>query len=410
MKLFAWRFVALSSTLLFAAVAATRPRYGGTLRIQVLELPAIEASSLTADTLIRIDEHGDLQPGLAVSWQHDAGSKRWRFNLRSKVSMHDGTPLNASFIAVALSSALQLQVTASGQQIIVQNNDPAPDLLPRIAMLNASIPGTGPFRILEIEPGHGAALAAFEDYWGGRPYVDRVEFSLAKERSGTVDATEIPVNISRRMLGERPHLWTSQPREAIALTMPGVPSAVREAIAFSIDRDAVANVITQRRGEAARGLLPQWLSGYSFLFPSERDLARARALAAASKTTLTLSVPANDSLLRMIADRIAVNARDAGITISVLPQPSTALLRIVRLHLASNDAAMSLLEYAHDMGLADRLTGIPLNSPQALFEAERSLLSDYTIVPIVHVPSVYALDARVHNWDAAHLENVWMEP
>ena len=166
MKLFAWRFIALSSALLLGVGAATRPRYGGTLRVQVIEMSALES---TADTLVRIDEHGEVQPGLAISWQHDVSSKRWRFNLRPKVSMHDGTPVNPVAVAKSLGAALRLQAAASGQQIIVQSSEPAFDLLARLAMPSAAIAGTGPFRMLQIEPGRGAVVTAFEEYWGGRP-------------------------------------------------------------------------------------------------------------------------------------------------------------------------------------------------------------------------------------------------
>ena len=38
-----------------------------------------------------------------------------------------------------------------------------------------------------------------------------------------------------------------------------------------------ANVLTQRRGEIATGLLPQWLTGYEFLFTAPFDAATLRA-------------------------------------------------------------------------------------------------------------------------------------
>ena len=39
-----------------------------------------------------------------------------------------------------------------------------------------------------------------------------------------------------------------------------------QAIALAIDREPIVNVLTQRRGEAAFSLLPEWLSGYASLF------------------------------------------------------------------------------------------------------------------------------------------------
>ena len=47
-----------------------------------------------------------------------------------------------------------------------------------------------------------------------------------------------------------------------------VPAAMREAVALSIDRTAIHNVLLQKQGEISGALLPRWLSGYAFLFPA----------------------------------------------------------------------------------------------------------------------------------------------
>jgi len=68
-----------------AADAGTRPRYGGTARVQVKEtltsLDVIagkpgtslrqELAMLIFDRLIQLDEHGAPQPGLAETWTPD---------------------------------------------------------------------------------------------------------------------------------------------------------------------------------------------------------------------------------------------------------------------------------------------------------------------------------------------------
>src|SRR5205807_5730536 len=53
---------------------------------------------------------------------------------------------------------------------------------------------------------------------------------------------------------------------------------LREAISLSVDRDSINNVLLQKQGEPAYGLLPQWLTGYAFLFSSAPDVGRARKL------------------------------------------------------------------------------------------------------------------------------------
>lgn len=53
---------------------------------------------------------------------------------------------------------------------------------------------------------------------------------------------------------------------------------LREALWLAMDRDTIANVLLQREAQPAAALLPQWLSGYAFLFESPMDLQRAEDL------------------------------------------------------------------------------------------------------------------------------------
>ena len=82
MKRFGWWWPVASSLLLAAvAAAATRPQYGGTLRVSIWEAPAsldpadmTQASSfaqrnlmeLIFDTLVTVDECGRVHPALAT--------------------------------------------------------------------------------------------------------------------------------------------------------------------------------------------------------------------------------------------------------------------------------------------------------------------------------------------------------
>src|SRR5260370_37669292 len=84
------------------AAASTSPQFGGILRVQISDhvanidprqwpsdslsaAAAEKLASLVFDRLVRFDDHGAPQPSLAISWQHDAGAKRWQFHLREGV-------------------------------------------------------------------------------------------------------------------------------------------------------------------------------------------------------------------------------------------------------------------------------------------------------------------------------------
>ncbi|MEO5936548.1 MAG: ABC transporter substrate-binding protein, partial [Terriglobales bacterium] len=114
MKRTAFRWLAVSALLLSGAIAFAedRPRYGGTLRVQlrdaVFSLDPKDAADLTGvrhrfafllyDRLTRIDDQGRVRPQLAVSWSSDAQRKMWRFTLRSGVVFHDGSPLTVATV------------------------------------------------------------------------------------------------------------------------------------------------------------------------------------------------------------------------------------------------------------------------------------------------------------------------
>jgi MarR-like DNA-binding transcriptional regulator SgrR of sgrS sRNA len=367
----------------------------------VAVLPDFTKSHLVAEPLVRLNERGEPEAWLARTWQRDAESKRWRFTLRTRVTFHDGSPLTPAVVAEIVAAALKLKCTGTPTTVVIESDRPVLDLLYRLArtpIARGEI-GTGPFKVASK-----TSLAAFEEYWKGRPFVDTVEFAVG--RGTTADVIELPVNVSRRSLPEKLRLWTSTPRDLIAIMMPTAPPATREALASSIDRTAIVNVITQRRGEAAFGFLPQWLTGYEFLFRGPVAPSKAQS------PPLVLSVAPGDAVLRLIADRIAVNARDAGLMITVSAQASA--LKLVRERIGSNDPAQAWAEIAEALGLADAGGG----ALEALYQSERSALEDRKVVPIVFLPDLYGVAPRVRGWDSAqrsrdgllHLEDLWVEP
>src|ERR1700674_1902552 len=116
--------VAVTSVLAAASVmASVRPRFGGTLRVQMRERvltidprqwppgseqigAAERVEALFFDRLVSFGDHGTVQPALAVSWQHDTQSKRWQFLLRTGVKFSDGTLLTPEVAALALQQLL----------------------------------------------------------------------------------------------------------------------------------------------------------------------------------------------------------------------------------------------------------------------------------------------------------------
>ena len=261
---------------------------------------------------------------------------------------------------------------------------------------------SGAFSMTLWEGGRRATFAADENAAGGRPFLDSIEIQLARSlrdqsldlEVGKADLVELGPNELRRAPAGRA-VWSSRPVRVVALVFqPRVTDArIREALGLAVERTAIWSVLLQRQGEVSAALLPQWLSGYAFLFPTAADLPRARALVApAPPGSRTLTLGVTEPGLRAIADRILLNARDAGITLSIAPEAANADIRLIEARIPSANAAPSLAALATAFGLPEPAH---TDTPEGLFAAEHSLLEGARVIPLVHLPDIYGAAPRL---------------
>jgi hypothetical protein len=300
----------------------------------------------------------------------------------------------------------------------------------RDAIQAADPPQAGPgmadlfagFTITRWEAGHRADFAADENAAGGRPFLDSVEIEMGRgAREQMADLNLGRADIVQLGLGELPRLqggrriWTSAPVRLVALVFQARVDdpRVREALALSIDRDAIHRVLLQRQGEISGALLPQWLSGFAFLFSSAADLNRARGLSGGVATSArNLSLAVDDPALRSIADRIVLNARDAGLSLTIVPAGGAADVKLVEARIASSDPARALAAVAGSLGLPEPPRS---ETPESLYFAERSLLEGFRVIPLFHLPDVYLVGPRVKGTPGItplgewHFGNLWLE-
>lgn len=432
-------------SLTAAAGAATRPRYGGTLRVMVqsapstIDLPANSATadywdaervlSLIADNLVTLDVQGRPHAALAVTWQSDATARHWQFTLRHGVKFHDGSAASAGAVAQILGAIhTDWSVHGSGDSLTIDTEASSPSLpaelaLPRCLIVkrnpNGSPIGTGAFLVAEWQPGKLLKLAANEESWAGRPFLDGVEVEFGKSlrdqsialELGKTDVIEAPPHSSGSS-----RLRTSLPVEVMALVFSANSKAqdprLREALALSIDRKPIQSVLLKGVGDAAASLLPNWMTGYSAVFSAQANVPRAKALLAGSRQPpVTLSYDPRDPQAQLIAERIALNAREAGITVQVSLSGAPDL-QLVRAVLPSADPATSLREAARELGLPRPI--LRGNAVEDLYQTERTLLDGYTVIPLFHLPVASASGARVHGWSPNrlggwNLAELWLE-
>jgi ABC-type transport system substrate-binding protein len=214
---------------------------------------------------------------------------------------------------------------------------------------------------------------------------------------GRADVVEVPPEELRLAQQQRMTVFSSPPVDLLALEISTngalANQSVRAAISLAVDRAALFNVIFQKQGEITASILPQSLSGYAFLFPAERDLAKSQDLRGGVKPpTLSLGYQGAGSM-QLAAQRIALNLREAGFDVQVSGVPNPDLL-LRSIPLASSDPAAALESVLRTLGEA---APIAATSPTAIYRAEHDFLDRKTLVPLLDLPRACAIGAHVRD-------------
>ena len=167
--------------------------------------------------LVMTNADGDFLPGLAESWDISEDGRTVTFNLRQGVTFHDGTPFNADAMAFSLNRWFDENVRAPNPfnnqlmasidvidentiavtsefsaQLLLANfvftgySAISPDSVDNFGNVSGeggsyiNPIGTGPYVLSDLSP-EGMTLTRYEDYWGGAPYYDTVEFLFVPE-------------------------------------------------------------------------------------------------------------------------------------------------------------------------------------------------------------------------------------
>lgn len=165
----------------------------------------------------------EVEACLAESWTVSDDGKVYTFKLRKGVKFHDGTPLNAEtavwsfhrqmdakhpahFASAkfeywnAMYSMVESVKAADAMTVEIRLKEPHAPFLLNMAMFPVSLlspaalekygekmqsnpVGTGPFKFKEWRRGERVVLEANDDYWGGRPKIDRLIFKVVPDNA-----------------------------------------------------------------------------------------------------------------------------------------------------------------------------------------------------------------------------------
>ena len=243
-----------------------------------------------AECLTTFDEHFNLQPCLATSWEY-RGKGRWRFHLRLGVRFHDGSPLDAKAVRQSLERQEKIgatffncerieEVSPDIIEIVTQDRN---KLLPYILshpymgiLKNASNPvGTGPFTFQVYKRDQFLEVKRNADYWGNKPQIPGIIFRFVPDasqrlmalQSGEVEVVaDVPWDFLTPVQGNASfRLHISPPGAYIGLMIsphgPLQDLELRQILAMGLNRKAIAEVLWGGQGDVRQTLIPADLLG-----------------------------------------------------------------------------------------------------------------------------------------------------
>jgi peptide/nickel transport system substrate-binding protein len=385
------------------------------------EHPGGLARRMVFEGLTELNTDGNVVPGLATAWTAENVEHRWQFRLRPGVRFHDGTLVTPAAIAASLMSACSANcpwgsVRALSTSLIFTSESAMPQLPSLLAgddfliskhQTSEGDGGSGPFQVAADANGV-LTLAANESSWQGRPFVDAIELrshrSVADQwfdlNAGRADVVEVPVEDIRQAQQQHLSLVVSAPVEVLALKLAESGALgnanLRSAVAWAVDRSALANVVFQKQAKPAGSLLTQAVSGFAFLFPAERDLNKAHALRGGMTPPLLSLETSSGGAIQLAAQRIVLNLREAGFNVQIAPaNTQSADITLRRFRLESADASSDLVDILRAAG---ETAPVISPDPSAVYSAEREYLDRRTLIPLVHLPRAYAFGGRVRDF------------
>jgi peptide/nickel transport system substrate-binding protein len=318
---------------------------------------------------------------IAERWEANADKSVWTFHLREGVTFQDGSPCDAEAVRASYERLLTLgkgafnvvarfapdpkQITAPDARTVVFDlGKPQPLFETAMAatlgvqivnvqvarqheedddwgnawmQLNAEGTGTGPYRIVEFEPGDRVVMEQYDDYWGGweGPHFDRIVVRVVEEAETLrqlIERGEIDIidrfGVTYEALPEleqNPDLNVdrSTSTEVVYLTLteagPLAPPEARQAMCWAFPYDEVLEGFYKGYAKQGVGPVAEPVRGFApETFAYTTDLAKAKELFAksgvAEGTELSLMLQPGDEIIGQLYQ---ANLAEIGISLTL---------------------------------------------------------------------------------------------
>jgi peptide/nickel transport system substrate-binding protein len=301
------------------------PQPKGTLRVALSTFPNTLDAPITAernahnasrgifDSLVWVNDEGEIEPELAESWEISDDGLEYIFHLREGVTFHNGEPFNADAVVFsweryrdpALEWNERWQMADSVEKVddyTVKITTVEPKYFEEVGEVEFGIKpvGTGPFEFVEWVQGDHITLKANPNYWReGYPKVAEVIFRPIPESSTRVAAIQTgEVDIVGRLSSEEAKSLLGAPgvqviRYPVArvyyiafnnlTTGVGQPTEdpkVRQAMNYAVDVQAIVDALFDGYAKPSTGFVATGELGYGAVEPFGYDPDQAKALLA----------------------------------------------------------------------------------------------------------------------------------
>lgn len=325
---------------------------------------------LLFDSLVRKDEHFNLLPGVAESWEVP-DSQNYIFHIRHGIRFHDGRPLTARDVKWTLDTMRNgsLLTLKGAAYKLVDSVETPDDFTLRLHLKEPFAPllwnltggafgvvpygsdknfnrapiGSGPFQFVSLSQDSEVLLERNDNYWGEHARVRRLRFNIVPDtttralelRKGSADiaVTSLTPDIVNTLKRQSNLRIIEQPGSSLQylafnLRDPILKDVrVRQALAYAIDRAPILHYVFGDLGRLADSLLPpeHWAySGKVAHYPYDPEKANG-LLDAAGYTRgkdgirfhLTMKISTAEESTRLLAVVLQQQLRQVGIALDI---------------------------------------------------------------------------------------------
>jgi peptide/nickel transport system substrate-binding protein len=312
-------------------------------------------------------------PDLADSWDVNEDASEYTFHLVHNATFHDGTPVTSADVAWTLNEHMEKEGAAIGFVEDIESIDTPDDFTVKVTLkepdaaflaglgffygpkvlpkhlyegtdwsmndYNSNPVGCGPFKFVEWQKGSHITFEANEDYYRGRPHLDRfvmrfyaMESLINAFETGDIKYSYENIPISEVVRLQKDSKYRIEPNRIPLVYWMGFNLAVepfddarvRKAFALAIDREDISQRVFQGIYPPTWGQMPQgWAYNAAAETPYDPELA-AQLLDEAGFTPdsdgVRMSVTFDTAAVMSFPDCIAVmqdHLKDIGIEVTV---------------------------------------------------------------------------------------------